>query len=97
VQPYSPDIPWVSVGSGSGGIFVATCEVCGLRSSGQAQAVDAFALAHAEHVAPEGSWRLGDAVARLAKPVAKALGRPTCTPCAQRQYALNALGARGLR
>lgn len=67
------------------------CEVCGAQGAGDLGQVTAFAGAHRVHQAPRGSFRLGDAVAAVAKPIARAFGQTPCTPCEARQRAMNAL------
>ena len=72
------------------------CQGCGaqLMSGADWQTQD-FARRHAVcarllRPAPVSYYGAGDLVARVAKPVARAIGRdPNCQPCAQRQAALN--------
>ncbi len=92
MQRFSPDIPWVLVELGSGAAMVE-CEICQARQIvTNVTAVNGFAAAHRVHTAPEGSLRLGDAFAAVAKPVARAFGlAPNCTPCEARRRAMNAL------
>ncbi len=48
-----------------------------------------------DRAAVSGSFGLGDAVAVVAKPMAKALGvDPDCAPCARRKARLNAMSER---
>jgi hypothetical protein len=91
MQRFSPDIQWVLVGAKGGGAFDLYCEVCGGGGTNQsAGAATAFAQAHRVHQAPQGSLRLGDAFAAIAKPVARAVGiDPNCTPCEARRRAMN--------
>jgi len=91
-QRYSAEVPWVLVGLVPGG-FEVYCEVCssgGLQVS--KQGIADFASAHSAHQAPRGSLRLGDAVAAVAKPVARAMGLDqSCTPCEARRRMLNSV------
>lgn len=55
-------------------------------------APEAFVAEHSEHRARAGSLGIGDAIARIAKPIAQALGlSPSCTPCERRRRQLNRL------
>lgn len=96
MQRFSTEIPWVLVEERLGGAEVA-CEVCGARGSvpvgyAYAQGISSFAQAHRVHQAPQGSMRLGDAVAVVAKPIARAFGLDEpCTPCEARRRYLNSL------
>ena len=96
MQRFSPQIPWVWVGRQGQGLGVR-CEVCGAATDGLGtQGVAQFAEAHRVHQAPRGSLRLGDAVAAVAKPLARAVGAdPNCTPCEARRRMLNQIGRRG--
>lgn len=88
-RKYSIEIPWVLV-EGSPGAFGVVCSVCGERAYlDSPNDVAGFAYAHAEHTAGEGYLGMGDAVAAIAKPVAKFFGQAPCTPCEARRRALN--------
>lgn len=91
MQRFSPEIPWVLVGARGIGSFDLYCEVCGASALQRVRvAAGAFAQAHQTHQAPQGSLRLGDAFAAVAKPVARAVGLdPNCTPCEARRRTLN--------
>lgn len=92
VQRFSPDIPWVLIWrEPRGPLFSLRCEVCGGSDVGDLDEANRFAAAHRVHAAPQGSLRLGDAFATVAKPVARAFGRAPCTPCEARRRALNSL------
>ena len=94
VQRFSAEIPWVLV-QPTPTSFRVTCEVCG--STGEfnyPKTVVAVARAHRAHQAPQGSFRLGDAVAAVAKPIARAVGMESCTPCEARRRMLNRIGSR---
>jgi len=68
------------------------CEVCGVSESSLTVEPDVFVAEHAAHRARAGSLGLGDAIARIAKPIAQALGlSPSCTPCERRRRQLNRL------
>jgi len=85
---FSPEIPWVVVLQ-NGAMFRVACDVCGADALlPHAGAVQAFAGAHAAHRAASG-FGLGDAVAAVAKPAARLLGKAPCTPCEERRQALN--------
>jgi len=91
MQRFSAEIPWVLVGPWQGQLR-ATCEVCGQGGTGDANGVSSFAHQHRVHDAPQGSMRLGDAVAAIAKPIARAIGLDEgCTPCEARRRYLNSL------
>ena len=95
MQRFSPEIPWVLVAHHAGtGSYAAACQVCRAQIDGLGQAqIAQFAQTHRVHQAPAGSMRLGDAVAAIAKPIAKAVGMdPNCTPCEARRRMLNQLG-----
>lgn len=94
MQRYSEQIPWVSVHLSRWNDlapeeYQVKCEVCGASGLGTAEQVAQFAQMHANHQGNAGSLRLGDAVAAVAKPIAKAFGRKPCTPCEARRRALN--------
>ena len=90
MQRFSVEIPWVLVDARGGGVFDLYCEVCGDGALQRTAAVaGTFAQAHSVHQSPRGSFRLGDAIAAVAKPVAKAMGKQPCTPCEARRRALN--------
>jgi hypothetical protein len=95
MQRFSPEIPWVLVHTypdGSYGGYAFNCEVCGDRNVGTHAALTNFASAHRLHAAPQGSLGIGDAVAAVAKPFARAVGiDPNCTPCEARRRMLNQL------
>lgn len=93
MQRFSQQIPWVLVEQDPQGLLASMyCEVCRASDRGHMRLVQAFAGAHRVHQAPRGSLRLGDAVAAIAKPVARAVGiDPNCSPCEARRRALNAL------
>jgi hypothetical protein len=91
MHPYSPSVPWVLV-KPQGPDLLVGCAVCGEKVAMAPEDVDAFAAEHVEHEAPEGSLRLGDAMAAVAKPIARLLGRkPACSPCEARRRAMNAI------
>lgn len=91
MQRFSPEIPWVWVQRRQG--YDVRCEVCGATAFDLGtEDVAAFAQGHRVHQAPQGSMRLGDAVAAVAKPVARAFGMdPNCTPCEARRRAMNSV------
>jgi hypothetical protein len=95
MQRFSPEIPWVLVGQYDqhGPLFLAACDVCREQAIVDADQIPEFASLHRVHQAPRGSFRLGDAVAAVAKPIARAFGMDsTCTPCEARRRMLNKLG-----
>lgn len=68
------------------------CEACGAATTAASpQQADAFSHAHAQHRSASATHLgLGDAVAKVAQPIARVLGRPTsCTPCEARKAGLN--------
>ncbi len=87
--PYSPEIPWVLAAEGPGH-YEVMCTVCGTRGHvTTTNNVGNFAEHHRAHRAPSGLG-LGDAVAAVAKPIARLFGQKTpCTPCEARRHALN--------
>jgi len=88
------EIPWVRV-LVRPDVYMATCEACnGVMTSHEAADVDVFAATHTTHHAPAGYFGLGDAVAAIAKPIARAFGKAPCTPCEARQRALNEMRVR---
>jgi len=88
-QPYSAKVPWVGVSPGAHGWHVR-CGACGaLVSTLEPSDVDSFASIHATHQASEGYLGLGDAVAAVAKPIARMFGRAPCTPCEARRRSMN--------
>jgi hypothetical protein len=87
-QRFSPEIPWVAVAAVGPGTYLAECEVCGASASGDPGVVAAFGQAHQAHTA-NGYMGLGDAIAAVAKPIARAFGQEPCTPCEARRRALN--------
>jgi hypothetical protein len=95
MQRFSPEIPWVLIESDpqSGGMpYRLMCEVCGMQGYGGLTQAQQFTAAHRVHAAPQGSFRLGDAFAAVAKPVARAFGlEPDCTPCEARRRRMNAV------
>lgn len=89
VQRYSAQIPWVLVEPSHAGYNVR-CEVCGVGGIATPEQVPPFVQAHAQHRSPQG-FGLGDAIAAIAKPIARAFGqKEPCTPCEARRRALNA-------
>jgi len=95
MQRFSPEIPWVliQVDPQTGAApYRLTCEVCGGEGWGGLDQAQQFTAAHRAHAAPQGSFRLGDAFAAVAKPVARAFGlAPNCTPCEARRRRMNAV------
>jgi hypothetical protein len=93
MQSFSAEIPWVLVEPHPQGGLGVLCDVCGeegyLSTAGE---VSQFAAHHVRHQAPAGSLRLGDAVAAVAGPVARAFGKAPCTPCEARRRSLNRFG-----
>ncbi len=89
--PYSPEIPWVLAAEGPGH-YEVMCTVCGARGHvTTTNNVGNFALHHRVHRAPDGQHGLGDAVAAVAKPIARLFGQKApCTPCEARRHRLNA-------
>lgn len=80
-----PQAPGVVFRPVPGGFHIA-CERCQVGGVFAPAGANTFAAQHARC----GSVGAGDAVAAVAKPVARALGLdPDCSPCAQRQAALN--------
>lgn len=95
MQSYGPEIPWVRVGQDRFGGYRMDCTACGaVAIAGSVGGVEQFATHHAEHTAGPRHVGLGDAVAKLAKPVARAVGKKPCTPCERRRQALNAVRLR---
>lgn len=95
MQRFSPEIPWVLIEadpqSGHAPYWLH-CEVCGGEGSGGLVQAQQFAAAHRVHAAPQGSFRLGDAFAAVAKPVARAFGlEENCTPCEAKRRRMNAI------
>jgi hypothetical protein len=95
MQRFSQQIPWVLVDARGNGVFDLYCEICGDgRLQRGAAVASTFAEAHRVHRAPQGSLRLGDAFAAVAKPVARAFGAdPNCAPCEARRRAMNQWGS----
>jgi hypothetical protein len=92
---FSPEIPWVVVEVLAPGQCQALCEVCGEHVQGPRAEVVRFAGTHQAHTAGPEHLGLGDALAAVAKPVARRLGlEPACTPCEARRRAANALRIR---
>lgn len=92
--PYSPEIPWVLVAPvaelGWATEYEVMCTVCGARGHvAGGELTYAFARAHQAHTAGPRSIGLGDAVAAVAKPIARFFGQKPCTPCEARRHALN--------
>lgn len=94
---FSPEIPWVEVSRPSAGAVQARCTVCGAQVvASMPAAVAVFATRHQTHTAPPGFLGLGDLVAKVAKPIAAALGKKPCSPCEARRNALNHARIRAL-
>jgi len=88
---FSAEIPWVSVEQYQR-TFGVHCEVCGVVGEVPTLGyVNAFANEHREHRAASDHFGLGDAVHRLAAPIARAFGQKPCTPCEARRRQLNGL------
>ena len=87
MQRYSQEIPWVLV-DGDRRRFTVECSACGARGLTDGPGVHVFARGHAEHTA-QGGIGLGDLVHHVASPIARAMGKPPCTPCEARRNALN--------
>lgn len=90
-------VPWIQVQPVRGGYHV-TCSVCGVGGVTHQQGAEQFVREHEAHrSAAPGYMGAGDAVARVAKPVARAFGMEDCTPCEKRREALNRLVPRLFR
>jgi hypothetical protein len=92
--PYSPEIPWVLVTPveqlGWTTKYEVMCTVCGARGLAVgSEPARGFAMAHRAHTAGPRAVGLGDAVAAVAKPIARFFGQKPCTPCEARRHALN--------
>jgi hypothetical protein len=85
-----PRVPWVTYKPlPAGGFEVFDTRTGDTAYAAEASGIESFA---ADHSAAQGHAGLGDMVALFAKPIAGALGMdPGCTPCAQKQQALNLL------
>lgn len=87
-------IPWLW-SRAVGAHYDVGCTVCGQGARLPPDAARAFLDAHGRHVAAPGYRGLGDAVAAIAKPLARALGlAEQCTPCEARRVHLNRLAPR---
>ena len=89
MTPYSREIPWVRFERVPNQPFYVECAVCGIAGSGDTAGVHAFAAQHQVHQPVEDYVPLGDAVARVAQPIARAFHMAPCTPCEARRRALN--------
>lgn len=96
MRPYSAELPWVTwiePRLGESG-FQLHCGACGQSAVTYSDGgVHDFARDHSVHRSGRG-FGLGDAVAAVAKPVARAMGREPCTPCERRRHMLNQFGRR---
>lgn len=97
-QKRHPAVPWIVFQPVPGGVTLR-CEVCNATATLTPQQADAFARQHAAHrSASPTHMGLGDVVAKVAQPVARALGRTeTCLPCERKKHALNSLVPRAWR
>jgi len=87
-----PQVQWIIFQPMAGGWYELRCEACGGQATLHGSRADAFTRAHAQHQSASPTHRgLGDAVAAVAKPLARLMGRPeSCLPCEQKRHALNA-------
>lgn len=88
----------MTISPAGGRFFSAYCTVCNDRTTGNARTVQIFETQHAAHQSTaSGFGGLGDAVAAVAKPVARAFGKQPCAPCEARRRKLNELAPRFYR
>jgi hypothetical protein len=88
MQRFSQQIPWVLVAQSVGGYDVH-CEACGAGGHVPPTHLQEFVSTHSNHQSSQGTG-LGDAIAAVAKPIARAFGQKPCSPCEARRRALNA-------
>lgn len=86
-----PRVPWIRYAARGAGVHVV-CVACRTETVTVPADADAFVARHAAHQSASPTHHgLGDLVAKVAAPVARALGLPAqCTPCEARRAAMNA-------